>query len=307
MSSRVSGLPSRKRVSFSCGVRSLGIHEALVPHQADAHLAVVEGDEPDPVAPAGEVVRRESPRRQDRALPRVAGIGTGARDAVHVLHVAVPDPDRRDRVGVDRRDPAALAGEHRLPAGRVDEPAAGDRRGRAVLLLDREGVRPRAPAFFYMRRFLAAETPRRHLRGAPHLGALLAGDLEEVRVELRAVELEGRRPGELRRTGLRRLAQAVHVVVEEPVPERLLRELLAGEIRPLLQHPREEVGGHLDGRLADLPVETLGLLDDQDAELRVPALQHDRGRGAGDGAAGDDDVVGVPGRGLGALHGRSRV
>ncbi len=38
---------------------ALGGHEPLVPHEADAHLAVMQRDEPDPVAPAREVIGRQ--------------------------------------------------------------------------------------------------------------------------------------------------------------------------------------------------------------------------------------------------------
>ena len=82
-----------------------------------------------------------------------------------------------------------------------------------------------------------------------------------------------------------------HLLVVEPEAERLLGELLAGEVVVLLQDPRQEVGRDLDRRLADLPVERLGLLDDEDAEIRLAAAKEDRRRGAGDGAADDDDVV----------------
>ena len=184
---------------------------------------------------------------------------------------------------LDRRDAAALAREHRLAAGRVHEPAAGDRRGRAVALLDGERVRGGAGRL--------GERPAGDPGRAPELGALFARGLQQVLVELGAVELERRRACELRGPGLRGLAQARDVVVEEPVAEGLFRELVAHEVRPLLQHARQEVRRDLDRRLADLPVEALGLFDHEDAQLRVAALQDDRGRGAGDGAAHDDDVV----------------
>ena len=203
------------------------------------------GNEPDPVAPAGEVIGREAPRREDRALPRVGGVGAGEVDAVHVLDAVVADPDRGDRMRLDRRDAAALAREHGLPAGRVHEPAARDVGGRPVGPLDRQRVRPRA----------FAERPGGDLRRPPDFAALLARDREQVLVELRAVELEGRRAGELRGPGLGGLAQARDVVVDEPVAEGLLRKLLARQVGPLLEDPRQEVRRDLDGGLADLPVE----------------------------------------------------
>ena len=182
---------------------------------------------------------------------------------------------------IDRRHSAALASEHRLPAGRIHEPPAGHGRRRAVVLLDDERVRARP----------LSERVARDLRRAPDLAALLAGDFQQVLVELGAVELEGRRTRELRGAGFGSFAQACDVVVVEPVAESLLGKLLARQVRPLLQDASQEVRGHFDRRLADLPVEAVGLLDDEDAQLRIAALQHDRGRSSGDGAAHDDDVV----------------
>ena len=59
------------------------------------------------------------------------------------------------------------------------------------------------------------------------------------------------------------------------------------EVVVLLEDARQEVRGDLDGRLADLPVELLGLLDDENRQIRLAALQHDRRGGAGDRAAHD--------------------
>ena len=101
-----------------------GCHETLVPHETDARLAAVQRDEPDPVAPAGEMVRRKPARRQDRTRVRVGGIGPGDFDAVQVFHAAIAHPDGGGRVGLDRRDAAASPREHGVPAGRVHEPLA---------------------------------------------------------------------------------------------------------------------------------------------------------------------------------------
>src|SRR5262249_22404903 len=155
--------------------------------------AVLQRNEPDPVAPAGEMVRREAPRGEDGAGEGARRVRAGDLDAVHVLDAVVADPDRRGRMRLDRGHAAALAGEERLAARRVDGPAAADVHLRAIGFLDRDRVSPGA---------VAAEREGRDLRRAPDDAALLGRDLQELLVELRAVELEGRRAGELRGAGL---------------------------------------------------------------------------------------------------------
>ncbi len=267
----------------------LGLDEARVPDEADARLPAAERDEPDPVAPAGEVVRGEAPRGDDAADERVGRVGADDLDAVEVLHVAIADPDRRRRVPLDRPDPAALPRQERLPPGGVDDPLRADGHLRPVRLLHRDRV-PGRP--------LEGEVD--DLRRPPDLGSLRGRHLQDVLVEDGAVELEPGRPSELRRPHLGRLAQAGDLLVVEPVAERLLGEVLAAQVVVELEDPRQEVGRDLDRRLPHLPVERLALLHDEDAQGRVPAAEEDGGGGAGDGAADDDDVV-VPGLAHGSL------
>src|SRR5262249_48166550 len=125
---------------------AFGVHEALVPDEAHARLAVLQRNEPDPVAPAGEMVRREAPRGEDGAGEGARRVRAGDLDAVHVLDAVVADPDRRGRMRLDRGHAAALAGEERLAARRVDGPAAADVHLRAIGFLDRDRVSPGAVA-----------------------------------------------------------------------------------------------------------------------------------------------------------------
>jgi len=171
--------------------------------------------------------------------------------------------------------------EHRLPARRVDDPPAADGLARAVGFFDDE----RVPG-------VAVQGDVHDLRGPPHVGAFLFREGDHVLVELLAVDLEGGRAGELRGPRFRRVTEARNVLVVEPVAERLLRKLLAGEMVVELQLARQEVGRDLDRRLADLPVEGRALLDDENFHVRHPAAEENGGRGAGDRAADDDDVVG---------------
>ncbi len=261
--------------------RPFGLHEARVPDEADARLAALQRDEPDPVAPAREVVRGEAARRHDRAMERVGRVKARDLGVVHVLHAAVAHPDRGRRVRLDRRQ-RRRACARASPAGpsRPRPICSVTVTTRAVALLDDE----RVPG-------VAVQGDVDDLRGPPDLGSFFRGQPEHVLVQRRAVDLEGGRPGELRGAGLGRFPQARDLLVVEPVAEGLLGKLLARQVVPELQHARQEVGRDLDGRLAHLPVERRALLDDEDLRVRHSPPEEDRGRGARDRAADDDDVV----------------
>jgi hypothetical protein len=167
-----------------------------------------------------------------------------------------------------------------VAATRVHDPFRGDFDLIAAGLLDCDAVAG-----------VAAQLELRDARRPPDLGALLGGDFQEVLVQLGPVELKRRSAGELGRPDLGGFAQAGDPVVDEPVPERLLGKLLAGEVIVLFENAGQEIRGDLDRRFSDLPVEPVVLLGDEDLQLRHPALEQDRRRGSRHRPADDDDVV----------------
>src|SRR5262249_19144261 len=136
--------------------------------------------------------------------------------SVQVLDAAITHPDRGGGMRLDRSDASAASSEHRVPAARVDDPFGGNLDLLPVLSLDRDGI-SRA----------VAELDAGDASRPPDLRAFLGGQMNQMLIELRAVELEGRGPRELRRPDFRGVAQALHIVVDEPVAERLFGKLVA--------------------------------------------------------------------------------
>src|SRR5262249_46563772 len=130
-------------------------------------------------------------------------------------------------MGFDWGHASSLAAKQRVPSGGVDDPSRRGFDPVSVGALDRQPVA-----------VAAAQLERRHARGTPELGSFFHGDSKQMLVELGAIELKGRRAGELSRTDLRGLPQAGHLVVDEPVTKRLLGKLLAGKVIVLLQNAR---------------------------------------------------------------------
>ena len=191
----MSGFASRKRVSFSSGVAPSGCTRRVSHTRPTLVSPPLERDEPDPVAPAREVVRGEAPRREDGTLERVG-------------RVRVPRPRRRpcpSRPGSAPRSPTsgATRSASRPPRFRASiacRPVASTthlqrtRHARPVGLLDDE----RVPG-------VAVQRDVDDLRGPPDLGPFLRREREDVLVELLPVELERGRARELRRARSPRL------------------------------------------------------------------------------------------------------
>ena len=256
------------------------VEEPAVPDDADRGLAVAVRNHPDPVAASDVVIRAEPPRGDvaARELDRPA-----RREIVDVSEVPEAPPEGGGRMLLVLRDQAELPAEQRAAAGGVDHPAAADREGVAPLV-DRHPM------------VELTELDLAHPRRADELGA--GGDrlVEQVLVEHVAAQLERRHGAAHESAGLGRLPVVLHVGVREPVAQALLRQLVELEVLPLREPPGEEHRRHLGRRLADLGVELLRLLDHENRDLRMVALEQHRCRGAAEGPPEDDDVVALPQR-----------
>ena len=63
------------------------------------------------------------------------------------------------------------------------------------------------------------------------------------------------------------------------------------EITGQAENPGEKTTTYFSGRFADLAVELSRFLDDENVRVRPAALDQERGRGAGKGAAQDRDII----------------
>src|SRR5262249_28915151 len=142
-----------------------------------------------------------------------------------------------------------------------------------------------AAAVFFRKRGLE------DLRRPPELRALFHREAEDMLVELGPVDLEAWNPRKLVRSRLARLLHSRRRAVVEPVAQAMLGELVAGQVFVESEDSRQEVGGGLDGRFADLPVERGLALDDEDAELGMAPAKEQRGGSTRERASQDHDVV----------------
>ena len=164
-------------------------------------------------------------------------------------------------------------------AGAVGDPAGGEGFRLAVVLEDDDVF----PCSIQFEGFDGG--------GADDGAALIFRHFQQVEVELRAVELESRKP----RLGVRPdFGAGIRAVVfggGEPHPQAVLLEMLAGKVVGEPEYPGQEATGDLRRRFADLAVENLRFLNDEHPGFRPRALQEQAKRGPGESPAENDDIV----------------
>src|SRR5206468_4803899 len=95
------------------------VHKALVEDDADAHIAAFEWNPPCPPAVAHEVIGGRAANAV--ALARPVGIFARELEAIPILNVFPPRPNRRGGMFAIGTEPAFLAREKRGNAGTVQD------------------------------------------------------------------------------------------------------------------------------------------------------------------------------------------
>ena len=235
-----------------------GLVARRIADDADADHAVLDRDEPDPVAGVAEVHRRERARRVADA--RAEGF---AAEVVEVGDAGEASPDRADLVVVLLDAQPLRLRDHAGPPARVEHPL------RLVAL------RPAARAHLEaVRRAALAERELLHGRVDVHLGPGRDVHAAQVLVDPSAVELERGMEREALAPDLAHLldVRALGRVVEE-VAEAVLRELLLVHVAREPEPPDQVVARELDGGLADPVVRLGGLLELRHGEAGERAQQ----------------------------------
>ena len=198
--------------------------------------------------------------------------------AVEIDHVVPARPDRVGRVPRLVAPQLPKPGQKALAPRGVDDPARRDPPLARVVADPHLAPRPGAGN---------GVDPRR----ADDLASGLRGKRQKMLVELGAVELERRQPGQLVGADLAHLEQRAIGTVREPEAQAVLGKLNPRQVIVQAEHAVQEHGRDLDRRLADLAVELRPPLDDDDPPVGEPAPQEQRAGGTGKGAADHQDIA----------------
>ena len=112
-----------------------------------------------------------------------------------------------------------------------------------------------------------------------------------MRIEFRAIDLECLQPRLITRADLHAIIERLVGAIRKPHSQSLFRQLLVTEIMSETENARHVTTAQLGRRFADFAIELRRLFDDQNARVRPPALEHERGGRAGKRAADNDRVI----------------
>ena len=189
------------------------------------------------------------------------GVIAGDFVAIEVADVLEAGPHGVGGMRVEFAPVAEFAGENGGFAGGIGEPAGGVGAGFAI---DFDGDVLGA-AF--------GEGEVFEFGGTEEGAAGFLGEVEEVFVELGAVDLVGGESGLIEAADFGALVDGGVAVFGEPHAQALFGDVLAVHVVAEAEDAGEEAGGDFGGRLADFAIEPGGAFDDEDAGFGAGAFE----------------------------------